>query len=65
MTACALIVEHKNLPYKFFHRLAVLFVHPLFYMEYIRIVGDAILFKKERRGWEVIERVEAPEEVHV
>ena len=65
MTACALIVERKNLPYKFFHRLAVLFVHPLFYMEYIRIVGDALLFKKERRGWEVIERVEVPEEAHV
>ena len=59
MTACALTVERKNLPYSFFHRLLILFVHPLFYMEYIRIVGDALLFRSERRGWEVIERVES------
>lgn len=59
MTACALIVEGKNLPHSFSRKLTLLFVHPLFYMEYIRIVGDALLFRKESRGWEVIERVES------
>ena len=63
MTACALVVERKNLVYGFWRRLLVLFVHPLFYMWYIVIVGDALIFKSERRGWEVIARVETEDDV--
>lgn len=62
MTACALVVERKNIAYGFFRKLLVLFVHPLFYMWYIVIVGDALIFKSERRGWEVIARVESGDE---
>ena len=57
MTLIALIVDRKNIKLPWYKRLAVLFVHPLFYMGYIRIVARAMLTKPGMK-WDAIKRVE-------
>jgi cellulose synthase/poly-beta-1,6-N-acetylglucosamine synthase-like glycosyltransferase len=57
MTLFAIIIDNKNIKLKWHNKMLLLFTHPLFYMDYIRIVFTA-LFMKNNKGWEVIERVE-------
>lgn len=57
LTVSCLIVERKNMPVSLGRRLAILLMHPFFYMGYIPIISRA-LFLKGNRGWEVIERID-------
>lgn len=61
MTLFCILIDHKYIRLSFFKKILLLFVHPLFYMEYIWIIGKALIFK-HNRGWEVIERVDFAEE---
>ena len=56
MTAVALIADWENIRLPLWRKLFLLFVHPIFYMEYIPIVGIA-LFTRYGRQWDAIERV--------
>jgi len=57
LTLFCLIVDFKNHKMTIPERIAVLFVHPLFYMGYIKIGVDAYL-SSANREWEVIDRME-------
>lgn len=56
MTAFAMIIDRKYIKLSFIKKLELLFVHPVFYMGYIKIVFKA-LFLKSNEKWEIIERV--------
>lgn len=56
MTAVALFADWENIRIPFYRKIELLFVHPLFYMEYIPIVGVA-LFTGFGRTWDAIDRV--------
>ncbi len=56
MTAVALFADWENIRIPFYRKIELLFVHPLFYMEYIPIVGVA-LFTGFGRVWDAIDRV--------
>lgn len=56
MTVFALIADWENIRLPLHRKLALLFVHPLFYMQYIPIVAVG-LFTNCGRQWDVIERV--------
>ncbi len=56
LTVTILIVGRKDVKMNFFQTIAVLFVHPIFYMGYIPIVIRAVVSNKEAT-WEVIDRV--------
>lgn len=56
MTAVALFADWENVKIPFYRKIALLFVHPFFYMEYIPIVGMA-LFTGYGRKWDAIDRV--------
>lgn len=56
LTFFALVVCHKDMKLTFQKGVAVLVLHPLFYMEYIPIVFKAMLIRKEG-SWEEIKRV--------
>ena len=60
MTVIALLCERKYIKLPLYRKLALAFVHPLFYMQYIYIVGKPLLFptKKKNDTWEVIDRVD-------
>ncbi len=58
LTLACFVADYENLKLSFWGKLAVLFFHPIFYMEYIPIVAKAIL-GKQTKVWEVIERVKA------
>ncbi|MDR1092956.1 MAG: glycosyltransferase [Clostridiales bacterium] len=63
MTAWCLWVDRKY--YKaisFWKRLAIAFVHPLFYAEYVWIIGKHLLIRKPA-AWKVIERANFSERV--
>lgn len=57
LTLMCLIVERKNMPISFKKKLALLFVHPVFYMGYIPIIARIIVLH-ENKGWEAIERID-------
>ena len=57
MTLTAMLVDRHYIKLTPLKWLAVLFVHPLFYMEYIRIVAKAIIGRAPGE-WEEIKRVE-------
>jgi cellulose synthase/poly-beta-1,6-N-acetylglucosamine synthase-like glycosyltransferase len=57
MTLFAIIIDWTNMPMNFFKKMAVLFLHPLFYMDYTRIVAGALLHMNSQ-NWDVIARVE-------
>lgn len=56
MTFVAILVDWDNIKLNNFGKLALLFVHPLFYMEYIRIVASTILIRKPMQ-WDEIKRL--------
>ena len=56
MTLFAIVIDHKYIKLSFIKKIELLFVHPLFYMEYIKIVFNAIR-GQEPKEWEEIERV--------
>lgn len=58
MTLVALLVNRKDMKLSKTGFIKVLFVHPVFYMEYIKIVAKAI-FSKNNKKWEEIARVSA------
>lgn len=58
MTLFAIVIDRKYIKLSFPRKVWLLLVHPLFYMEYIRIVKRAVLGKAPV-VWEEIERVEA------
>lgn len=56
MTVIAMLSDRENIKLPFGRKLALAFVHPIFYMQYIFIIGKALL-NPGKRTWEVIERV--------
>ena len=56
MTLVALIADFENIRLPLHRKLILLFVHPIFYMEYIPIVAVA-LFTPYGRSWDAIRRV--------
>ena len=52
----ALIADFENIRLPLHRKLILLFVHPIFYMEYIPIVAVA-LFTPYGRSWDAIRRV--------
>lgn len=61
MTLFALIADYENIRLPWWRKLELLFLHPIFYMEYIPIVGIA-LFTHFGRKWDAIERVDFAQE---
>lgn len=61
MTAVAMLCEREHISLPLHRRLALLFVHPIFYMQYIFIIGRAIFFPQRKKKWEVIDRVDFSE----
>jgi cellulose synthase/poly-beta-1,6-N-acetylglucosamine synthase-like glycosyltransferase len=55
LTAACLIADHKYIKCSFFKKVALLFIHPFFYMGYFRISIKALLGKEEEK-WDPIER---------
>lgn len=56
-TVVAMLSDRKNIKLPVYKKIALAFVHPLFYMQYIFIIGKALLTHGNRK-WEVIERVQ-------
>lgn len=56
LTLAILLAEGKRNPLPWYRKLVLLFVHPLFYMGYIKIVSKA-LFSHKAETWESIDRV--------
>ena len=59
-TVVALLSDRENIKLPLYKKIALTFVHPLFYMQYIFIIGKALL-TRGNRTWEVIERVDFSE----
>ncbi len=57
-TVVGLCCDGKHMKMPLWRKIALMFVHPLFYMQYITIIGKALLFPEENGTWEVIERVD-------
>ena len=57
LTAMAMFVSREQITLKFWDKIKLLFIHPLFYMKYISIVSKAFINRKPQT-WEVIERIE-------
>ena len=62
MTLFAVIIDWKNYKMPAYKKILLLFLHPAFYMDYIRIVGGALLNLNSKR-WDAIARVEEGSEV--
>ncbi len=59
MTLIAVMSDWQYIKLPLYRKIILLFVHPLFYMQYIYIVGKPLLFpKKKSDTWEVIDRVD-------
>lgn len=57
MTVFAVIIDHKYIKIPWYEKIMLCFIHPFFYMGYIKIVFKAF-FNLNTSKWEVIERVE-------
>lgn len=60
MTFFCIVVDYKHIKLDLPHKLLLLFVHPLFYMGYIPIVGKALL-GIQKHQWDAIERIDFEE----
>ena len=60
MTMVAMIVDHKHIKTTFINKIKILFLHPIFYMGYIKIVFKALAGINDDT-WEAIERVPSGE----
>ena len=60
MTVIAMLCEKKSIKLPFYRKLILALVNPLFYMQYVYIVGKPLLFPSRKKSdtWEVIERVD-------
>lgn len=66
MTFFCIMIDYEHIKLDLPHKLLLLFVHPLFYMGYIPIVGKALLGIHKQR-WDAVERIDfedEPETVH-
>ncbi len=61
ITAVAMACDGENIKLSFGRKTLLLFVHPLFYMQYISIIGKALIFPRKPHTWEVIKRVDFSE----
>lgn len=62
-TVLAMLSDRNNIRLPIRRKIALAAVHPLFYMQYIYIVGKPLIFPTKAGGtWEVIERVDFNEE---
>ncbi len=61
MTVIAVLADRENIKLSVPRKIALTFIHPLFYMQYIFIVGKALLLPGKRK-WEAIERVSFSED---
>ena len=57
LSVMAVLADWKNIGLSWFNKLCLMLVHPFFYMEYILIVGRAVL-GVHPKGWEKIGRVQ-------
>lgn len=57
LSVMAVLADWKNIGLSWLNKLCLMLVHPFFYMEYILIVGRAVLGKNPK-GWEKIGRVQ-------
>jgi len=57
LSVMAVLADWKNIGLSWFNKLCLMLVHPFFYMEYILIVGRAVLGVNPK-GWEKIGRVQ-------
>lgn len=57
LTMAAVLADWENIGLPFFGKLELMFLHPLFYMEYIRIVAKAVR-KDTPQQWEEIKRID-------
>lgn len=60
MTLFVMIADHKYMPCSIWTKLALVFVHPLYYMGYLKISFKALFGRKED-DWKTIERAPALE----
>ena len=61
-TVLAMLSDRKNIKLPIYRKILLAVVHPLFYMQYIYIVGKPLIFPTRSNGtWEVIERVDFSE----
>ncbi len=58
MTAVVLACDRKNIKLSFPRAVLLILVNPLFYMQYITIIGRALFFPSVSESWEAIERVD-------
>lgn len=56
LTAFAVVIDWKYIRLSTTQKMLLLLIHPLFYMEYIKIVARAV-FMKSTNEWEEIERI--------
>ncbi len=61
LTVLALLSDRENIKLSLYRKIILTFVHPLFYMQYITIIGKALLHPTGKRTWEAIERVDFSE----
>ena len=57
LSVMAVLADWKNIGLSWFNKLCLMLVHPFFYMEYILIVGRAVLGVNPK-GWEKVRRVQ-------
>lgn len=60
LTLFCVIIDWKVIKLPLYKKILLMFIHPLFYMGYIPIIGK-ILFSEKNDGWEVIERIDYSE----
>ena len=58
LTIIALLSDRENIKLPLYRKIILTFVHPLFYMQYITIIGKALLRPTKKRTWEAIERID-------
>ncbi len=61
LTAFCMIIERKSIKLPLYKKIALLFVHPVFYMGYIPIIGKALI-GKNAECWDAIDRIDFAEE---
>lgn len=57
LSVMAVLADWKNIGLSWLNKLCLMLVHPFFYMEYILIVGRAVLGMNPK-GWEKVRRVQ-------
>ncbi len=58
MTALVLACDRRHIRLPLWRKLLLFFINPLFYVQYITIIGRALFFPSRSEIWEPIERVD-------